>query len=195
MGGREVSREEEDLLNVLLAELAEAPQGTAGHEPERRRKLLAHPSHYQYYLRDTDCEHDPEVAALEEDELVSVHSDQHLIQVHTGMYGFDLPLTVEILDAVPAADFAAWQEVFEATAVLAGPVLLIESILTGQADRLPLPAEPGQTRCYRVRVHATGRAEAAEAVHVCVDDGDPLTERHLIQVWPAPAGPLKTWKP
>jgi hypothetical protein len=142
-----------------------------------------------------DSEHDPEVAPLEVDELVSVHSARHLVQVHTGMYGFDLPLTVEILDAEPAADLAAWQEVSEATAVLTGPALLIESILTGQADRFPLPAEPGQTRSYRVRVHAMGRAEAAEAVHVSVDSGDPLTERHLIQVWAAPAEPLKTWKP
>jgi hypothetical protein len=193
--GIEISSDEESLLNDLLAKLAKAPQDTTGPALERRRELLAHPSHYQYYLRDTDCDHDPEVAPLEEDELVSVHSARHLIQVHTGMYGFDLPLTLEILDAEPAADLAAWQEVSEVTAVLAGPVLLVESILTGPADRLPLPDEPGQTRSYRVRVHAAGRGEAAEAVHVSVDSGDPLTEHHLIQVWPAPVKPLKTWKP
>jgi hypothetical protein len=128
-------------------------------------------------------------------ELVSIHAARHLVQVHTGMYGFDLPLTAEILDAEPAADLAAWPEVSEASVILAGPVLLIESILAGQADRLPLPAQPGQARSYRVRVHATGRAEAAEAVHVSADNGDRLAERHLIQVWPAPAEPLRTWKP
>lgn len=193
--GVEVSPEEQDLRNDLLAELAPAPETTADHELERRRELLAHPSHYQYYVRDWDCEYDPEVAPLEDDELISVHAARHLIHVHTGMYGFDLPLTVEILDAEPAADLAAWQEVSEASAVFAGPVLLIESILTDQVDEFPLPAGPGQASSYRVRVHATGRAEAAEAVHVSADSGDPLIERHLIQVWPAPAGPLRTWKP
>jgi hypothetical protein len=76
-----------------------------------------------------DCEHDPGVAPLEEDGLVSVHAARHLVHVHPGMYGFDLPLTVEILDAEPTADLAAWQEVSEASAVLTGPELLIESIL------------------------------------------------------------------
>jgi hypothetical protein len=193
--GIEVSSEEESQLNDLLAQLARAPLDTAGSELERRREFLVHPSHYQYYLRDSGAEHDPQVAPLEDDELVSVRAARRLVQVRTGMYGFDLPLTVEILDAEPAADLAAWQDVTEASAVLTGPVLLIESILTDQLDRFPLPAEPGQARCYRVRVHATGRAKAGEAVHVSADSGDPLVERHLIQVWPAPAEPLKTWKP
>jgi hypothetical protein len=111
------------------------------------------------------------------------------------MYGFDLPLTVEVLDAEPAVDLAAWQEVSEATATFTGPVLLVEYILINQGDRLLLPAEPGQTRSYRLRVHARGRAEAAEDVHVSAEDGDPLPERHLIRVWPAPFEPLRTWKP
>jgi hypothetical protein len=196
--GVEVSPEEQDLRNELLAELAEARQDpaphTTGHGLERRRELLAHPSYSQYYLRDWDCEYDPEIAPLEEDELISVNADRHLIQVKTGMWGFDLPLTVEILEAEPAACLDAWQEVSEATAVLTGPVLLIEYD-PERADRFPLPAEPDQTSSYRVRVHATGRAEAAEAVHVSADDGDPLVERHLIQVWPAPFEELKTWKP
>ena len=191
--GVEVSPEEQDLRNELLDELAEPAQDEAPFE--RRREFLVHPSHSQYYVRDWDCEYYPEVASLEEDELISVDADRHLIKVTTGMYGFDLPLTVEILDAEPLADLAAWQEISEATAVLTGPELLIESILINQADRFPLPAGPDQTSSYRVRVHATGRAEAAEAVHVSADKGDPLIERHLIQVWPAPIEPLKTWKP
>jgi hypothetical protein len=197
--GIDVDREEEDLLNELLAELAaarnEAPQDALGHGLERRREFLVHPVYFQYYVRDWDCEYDPEAAPLEEDELISVHAARHLIHVHTGMYGFDLPLTVEILDAEPSGDLAAWQEVSEATAMLTGPVLLVESILTDQDDQFPLPAEPGQTRSYRVRVHATGREEGFEAVHVSADSHDPLTECHLIQVWPAPIEPLKTCKP
>jgi hypothetical protein len=154
-----------------------------------------HPSHSQYYVGDWDCEYYPELAPLEEDEFISVHADRHLIQVITGMYGFDLPLTVEILDAEPSADLAAWQEVSEATAVLTGPELFITSVEINPVDRFPLPAGPDQTSSYRVRVHATGRAEAAKAVHVSASNGDPLIERHLIQVWPAPIEPLKTWKP
>jgi hypothetical protein len=191
--GVEVSPEEQDLRNELLDELADAPRDEV--PLERRREFLVQPSHSQYYVRDWDCEYYPEVAPLEEDLLISVHADRHLIQVITGMYGFDLPLTVEILDAEPSADLDTWQEISEATAVLTGPELLIESILINQADRFPLPAGPDQTSSYRVRVHATGRAEAAEAVHVSADNGDPLVERHLIQVWPAPIEPLKTWKP
>jgi hypothetical protein len=191
--GVEVSPEEEDLRNELLDELADPPRDEA--PLERRREFLVHPSHHQYYVRDWDCEYYPAVAPLEEDALISVHADQHLIKVTTGMYGFDLPLTVEVLDAEPAPDLAAWQEVSEATAVLTGPVLIIESILIDHVDRLSLPAGPDQTGSYRVRVHATGRAKAAEAVHVSADDAEPLPESHLIQVWPAPIEPLKTWKP
>jgi hypothetical protein len=105
-------------------ELADPPPDEA--LLERRREFLVHPSHHQYYVCDWDCENDPEVAPLEEDELISVHAARHLVHVHTGMYGFDLPLTVEILDAEPAADLDAWQEVSEASAVLTGPVLIIE---------------------------------------------------------------------
>ncbi|HUN36402.1 MAG TPA: hypothetical protein VMU95_30770 [Trebonia sp.] len=191
--GFDVHPEEADQVNDLLAQLAQAPQEVAGDGLERRREFLVHPSHYQYYVRDVDAEHDPEVAPLEEDELVSVRAGRHLIQVHTGMYGFDLPLTVEILEAEPASDPGSWQEVSEASAVLTGPVLVVESILTDQAERFPLPAAPGETRSYRVRVHATGRAEAARAVHVRAESGDRLSEAHLIQVWPGSAGPLSTW--
>jgi hypothetical protein len=193
--GIAVSAEEEALLNDLLAELATPPEDSTGDDLGPRREIMAHPSHYQYYLRDLDCEYDPEVAPLEEDGLISVNASRHLVKVQTGMYGFDLPLTLEVLDAEPAVDLAAWQEVSEATAVFTGPVLLVESILTGDADEFPLPAGPDEDRSYRVRVHATGRAEAFEAVHISAKDGDPLTERHLIQIWPAPAAPLKTWKP
>ena len=194
--GVEVSPEEQDLRNDLLAELAEAPEHLAVRDLEPRRELVMHPSHYQYHVRDFDCEYDPLVAPLEDDELISVHAGRHLVHVHTGMYGFDLPLTVEILDAEPAADLAAWDEISEASAVLTGQELLVEPILASlPTHRFPLPAEPGQTRSYRVRVHATGRAEAARAVHVSAEKGDGLIERHLIQVWAAPAEPLKTWKP
>jgi len=193
--GVQLSPPEQDQLNDLLAQLADAPPEVARSGPGRRRDFLVHPSNYQYYVRDLDSDYDPEVAPLEEDYLVSVHADRHLIQVRTGMYGFDLPLTVEILDAEPAPDLAAWPDVSEASAAFTGPVLLIESILTGQADRFPLPAGPGQTRPYRVRVHARGRPEAAELVHVSADSGEPPPERHLIQVWPAPVETLKTWKP
>jgi hypothetical protein len=115
--------------------------------------------------------------------------------VHTGMYGFDLPLTVEILDTEPPADLTAWPEVSEVSALFTGGLLLVESILRDDVVKFPLPAGPGQIRSYRVRVHATGRPEAEEAVHVSVESGDQLIERHLIQVWPAPEAPLKTWKP
>jgi hypothetical protein len=187
-----LGREEEDLCNELFAELVEAPPDKT--PLERRRELMAHVSHSQYYLQDEDCEYYPAVAPLEEDELISVHADRHMIMVTTGMYGFDLPLTVEILDAEPSAVLTAWQEVSEATALLTGPTLFIQNILVNQVDEFPLPAGPDQTCTYRVRVHATGRAEAREAVHVSAGEGDPLVESHLIQVWPAPIEPLKTWK-
>ncbi|HEY7265220.1 MAG TPA: hypothetical protein VH589_27545 [Trebonia sp.] len=194
--GVEVSADEEDLLNELLAELAGTREpAVRTYAAGCRHDLMVHPSHYQYYLRDEACEYDPEAAPLEEDDLVAVCAAQHLLKVHTGMYGFDLPLTVEPLDAEPPADLDAWPEVSEVSVILAGPALLIESVLTGTTDQFPLPGHPSQTRTYHVRIHATGRDEAAEAVHVSTENGDPLTERHLIQLWPAPVQPLKTLKP
>jgi hypothetical protein len=193
--GVRLSTEEQDLRNDLLAELSKTPPRIPAQYLERRREFLVHPSHYQYYVQDGDCDYDPMVAPLEKDELISVHADRHLVHVHTGMYGFDLPLTVEVLDAEPAVGLAGWQEVSEATAVLTGMELFIVSIMSNHVDRFPLPAWPDETRSYRVRVHATGRAEAFKASTIVAEDGDPLIERHLIQVWPAPPGPLKTWKP
>jgi hypothetical protein len=192
--GVEVSTEEQDLRNDLLAELNQAPEDIPAQYLERRREFLVHPSHYQYYVRDWDCDYDPMVAPLEGDGLISVRADRHLVHVRTGMYGFDLPLTVEVLDAEPAVGLADWQEISEATAVLTDEVLIIESILSNHVDRFPLLAWPNETRSYRVRVHATGRAEAFKASTIVAEDGDPLIECHLIQVWPAPPGPLKTWK-
>jgi hypothetical protein len=192
----EVSPQEQDRRNDLLAQLSQPPEDVPAQYLERRREFLVHPSHYQYYVRDYDCDYDPMIAPLEEDGLISVRAARHLVHVRTGMYGFDLPLTVEVLDTEPEVGLAGWQEVSEATAALTGQVLIIESILSPRpAERLPLPARPNETRSYRVRVHATGRAEAFKASAIVAEDGDPLIERHLIQLWPAPPGPFRTWKP
>src|SRR5215469_16546646 len=52
--GIQVSAEEQDLRNELLDELAGPPLDEA--PLERRRELIAHVSHSQYYVRDWDCE-------------------------------------------------------------------------------------------------------------------------------------------
>ncbi|MFI6520838.1 hypothetical protein ACIBF1_35155 [Spirillospora sp. NPDC050679] len=164
------------------------------------------PDHHQYWLVADQTE--PNLDTLYDngtgdDPLVAVDDSGHMALVYTGIYGFDLPLTVQVHPHRPEPDLDAWQEVIEFSLLADGDHLTVVSILSddGHLD-IPLPTPPTsatpdsaaggrrpQAPSYRVRLHANGRRHGAEVEHVSLDDGDDLVEQHLLQVWPAPAQP------
>ncbi|MFP3966462.1 hypothetical protein SMC26_29415 [Actinomadura fulvescens] len=148
---------------------------------------LVKPDHHQYWLRD-DVEWDAET--LHDNEipgafpLVALDASGHMAAVLTGMYGFDLPLTVEVWSRRPEPDLTGWEEAIEFSLTL-GQDAYVESLFSDSGLDLRLP-EDGS---YRVRLHATGRQAATERQHISVEQGDELVEKHLIQLWVAPSAP------
>ncbi|MFI6522641.1 hypothetical protein ACIBF1_44310 [Spirillospora sp. NPDC050679] len=164
---------------------------------------IVHPDHHQYWLVADRTE--PNLDTLYDngagdDPLVAVDDSGRMACIFTGIYGFDLPLTVQVHPRRPEPDLDPWQEVVEFSLLADGDRMTVVSILAddGHLD-IPLPTPPGtgtgtgssepKTSCYRVRLHANGRRHGTEVEHVSLEDGDDLVEQHLLQVWPAPAQP------
>lgn len=156
---------------------------------------LVKADHHQYWLRD---EVDPDVDTLYDNydpgthPLVAIDDSRHLACIQTGMYGFDLPVMVEVWKRPPEPDLDVWEEVIEFSLLL-GEGAYVASLLTEDSIvgfDLPTSGKgaPGTalTNSYRIRLHATGRKQAEELEHISLDDGDEPVEKHLIQIWAAP---------
>ncbi|GAA1585717.1 hypothetical protein GCM10009678_80380 [Actinomadura kijaniata] len=120
-----------------------------------------HPSHHQYWLTthtDGAKEAGEEGGEDEQDvpdldtlydrgsgphPLIAVDVSDRMACAFTGMYGFDLPVTVQVHSHPPAADLQEWEEVIEVSLQLADAIT-VESLLTGEGTfTVPLPSTPG----------------------------------------------------
>jgi hypothetical protein len=146
-------------------------------------------SHSQYYLEGGYGERgEPPFAGG--NGLIWVSDDRSAAVVMTGIEDGDLPVTVEILEAEPPQDLADWDEVVEVSLIFTGDTLALSTVPdVDSPTKLTLPATQEQTQSYRVRVHARGRDEGAEAGMVFADEGDVLVEDHRVSLWPAPPAP------
>jgi hypothetical protein len=98
----------------------------------------------------------------------------------TGLYTGYTHVTVELLtEPPPVAD--EWEDVVEASF---RPLTEMRLVQWGAAATWPLALELTE---YRVRYYATGmdRAHARDTRRA----GEPLLDRYLLQLWPAPTGP------
>jgi hypothetical protein len=59
---------------------------------------------------------------------------------------------------------------------------------------IALPAQPGQQRSYRLRVHARGRDHGRQVAIIDTAVGDEPVEEHQILIWPAPPTPEERLK-
>ncbi|WP_157429881.1 hypothetical protein [Actinomadura oligospora] len=157
--------------------------------------------HHQYWLRD---EVEPNVDTLGENSdpgpspLVAIDESRRMASIYTGMYGFDLPLTIQVRKSRPEPVLDDWDEAIEFSLLLK-PGAHVESILNEDGLDFDLPA-PGS---YRIRLHAVGRQQGEERQHISIDHGDDPVEKHMLQIWPAPSAPLQwlkehprpTWEP
>jgi hypothetical protein len=107
--------------------------------------------------------------------------------IWTGTHHGHVELTLDLRHDPPPLDLADWDEVVEATLVLAGGLARI--LEWGGAPRHDLPnlavAGPGT---YRLRCHARGR-DFAKGLRVPLEIGedvDLVEEAHLLAIWPAP---------
>ncbi|RKS76857.1 hypothetical protein BZB76_2223 [Actinomadura pelletieri DSM 43383] len=154
---------------------------------------LIHPSHHQYWLGD---QVEPNVDTLYDnndpgaDPLVAIDDSGRMACIHTGMYGFDLPVTVESWSRRPEPDLDLWEEVIEFSLRL-GEGASVESMLSDGHLGLDLP---GATGDYRIRLHAKGRREAAVLEHLSLDEGDEPVEMHMMQIWAEPSTPVRWLK-
>jgi hypothetical protein len=103
-----------------------------------------------------------------------------LLFLVTGLTNGSTRVTVEVLDA-PAPIGDEWEDVVEASFRPA-----TEKVFLRQWDGLgwPLPLAPID---YRVRYSATGMDRGAQ--EDSLPEGEPLVDRYLLQLWPAPPAP------
>lgn len=155
----------------------------------RQESILSCISHSQYWLGRWDesvddlyldrlYDYDGPLCDL----VYLLPADRRLIIVQTGIYGFDLPITVEIHREAPKPSLDAWDEAAELSAYLDRDTAVVSSL----DGRDPLDLALPSTGPYRVRLHTRGRAEGEEVQHVSASDADDLVERHLLQIWPSP---------
>ncbi|MFC4908894.1 hypothetical protein [Actinomadura gamaensis] len=155
---------------------------------------IVHPSHYQYWLGDgTEPDVDTLYESRRDHDLVALDRSGHMACVFTGMYGFDLPVTVAVCPARPEPELDGWDEAIEFSLTLSGGRAGVESILSSDGT-IDFDLPPSPDGAYRLRLHARGRREAAELQHISKDDGDELVEEHLIQLWAAPPEPVRWLK-
>jgi hypothetical protein len=98
----------------------------------------------------------------------------------TGLYTGYTHVTVELLDAPPPVG-DQWEDVVE---VPFRPLTEMHLVQWGASEMWPLALELTD---YRVRYCATGMDRAH--AHDTRRDGEPLVDRYLLQLWPAPPAP------
>lgn len=98
----------------------------------------------------------------------------------TGLHTGPLPLRVEWVREQPALA-PTWEDVVEVSLLTDTPQLSLQAFEECVGVQLPAPGS------YRVRYCATGMDAAVEAD--TRDSDEPVLDRYLVQLWPAPPGP------
>ncbi|MEU1630644.1 hypothetical protein ABZ746_36265 [Streptomyces sp. NPDC020096] len=97
-------------------------------------------------------------------------------------------VTVDAQAHEPILDLGEWDEVVEVSSHFDTNEADLESLggaIEDELEEMPISAAgPGW---YRLRIHARGRDQGAEAIDLDIND-DPV-EDYLIQSWPAPQAP------
>lgn len=151
--------------------------------------LLVQATYSQYCLNPMDADQgEPDYSGG--NGLVWVDPKSGTVVVFTGVDTGHIALTYEVAEQAPPLGSEEWDEVVETSATITGDSLFIGGpTIIEELLKAPLPATPGQTRTYRMRVCARGRDQGREAGYIDVDEGDELVEQHRITLWPAPAAP------
>lgn len=103
--------------------------------------------------------------------------------VSTGVYSGPIDLAVEVLDARPEATAPGWEDIHELSLMLREGKASFNQP-TG-FDRQDVGSIVGdEMGSYRVRLHASGRDAAFDAVV------ETPFERHLVQFWKEPPSPV-----
>lgn len=104
----------------------------------------------------------------------------HLVTgLHTGL----VPVAVDLLDTAPGAVETGWEEVVEVSLTTTSSTVLLYDWDHGQ----PIELHLGGAGTFRVRYHAHGMDTGRDAdVRLA---GEPVLDRYLLQLWPAPPGP------
>ncbi|MFG2291479.1 hypothetical protein ACGFOU_36070 [Streptomyces sp. NPDC048595] len=98
----------------------------------------------------------------------------------------DMDLVFEFHDAEPTAELAGWHEVVEASMRFSDEVSLLN--MDEATDAVPIPGGKPELSWWRVRLNVR-REKEAKGAHPVGYDG--VEERHVIQMWPAPASPRR----
>jgi hypothetical protein len=106
--------------------------------------------------------------------------------VITGLHTGDVGFTVELHDEAPPID-DAWEEIVEASYQPTGPAALV----TWAGDGGSWPLDLNEVD-YRVRDCGWGMDAGHQAGPPT--DGEPLVDRYLLQLWPAPPEPDRVIK-
>ncbi|MFE6127014.1 hypothetical protein ACFQ6Q_01875 [Streptomyces sp. NPDC056437] len=148
----------------------------------RQQLVEAYVGYHAFGLQESDDADLPVAFPDEFDFSVFLSAHPGRLDITSGGHTHTATVTVEVWDAAPPAmDPAGWDEQAEADLTSSSGQLAVWSMHTGRMDDVITLAESGGS--WRVRVHCTGRAEAA-----ALSEGDGTgvgVESYLIQFWPA----------
>jgi hypothetical protein len=137
-------------------------------------------SHSQYYLVEMNC-----MEAIRDDMYVGfnglISAHEFIAVIMTGTENGHVSITADWRETEPLLDLAPWDDVVEVSMTFDEEPGCLAGM--NETDGRDIPDLPAGT--YRVRVHARGRDRGWKLSLV----PDEPVEGHLLQAWPAPAGP------
>jgi hypothetical protein len=142
-----------------------------------RRQYSIFADYFQFYLWDAGAMPEPPTDYAEADLHNRIKAGPFVVAIQP-VRNMDVPVTLDIADAAPALDLAAWDHVAEASLELPSGRLEIHECTGGSIDILDIA--PGS---YRVRACFAGLGTLSE-------DGLDGDDRYHLTLWPAPTAPV-----
>ncbi|MGW3029178.1 hypothetical protein [Streptomyces sp. NPDC001221] len=165
--------------------------------PAMQQEMTLHAAYLHYWITGSEPEPGevPRGAGQQRENgraaLLETSEEHPGLVISTGVQHGDIPALVRVHESEPELDAEGWDEIAEGDLHAESYVQL--SNLDGQLQEFDLPWPGyGDESNWRVRLSVKGADNSLSVAYG--KDGHELTERHRIDMWPAPEGGLRRLK-
>ncbi|MFI6639104.1 hypothetical protein [Streptomyces sp. NPDC050504] len=162
---------------------------TISRRPAVQRDMTLHTAYTHYWITGSEPEPGevPKGAGRQRDngrvEALEASEAHPGLVIWTGVQHGDIPAVVRVHESEPELDGEGWDEIVEGDLQAESYVQL--GNLDGQLQEFDLPGPGhGDGHNWRVRLSVKGADDSLAVAYE--EDGRELTERHRIDMWPAP---------